>query len=94
MTSHSNKIDLKSCTVHEPATVANLVCGFDVLGMCLEQPYDIMEMKLLDEKKVIIISRDNYRLPSDPAQNTAGAPLFSIFEEIDLFVGFLLVITK
>ena len=94
MSFHSNKIDLKSCTVHAPATVANLVCGFDVLGMCLEQPYDIMEMKLLDEKKVIISSRDNYRLPSDPAQNTAGAPLLSILEEIDRSVGFELVITK
>ena len=94
MSSNLSKPDLKSCTVHAPGTVANLVCGFDVLGMCLEQPYDIMEMKLLNERKVIISSRDNYKLPTDPAQNTAGAPLLSILEEIDRSVGFELVITK
>ena len=36
-----------------PGTVANLVCGFDVLGMCLNEPNDLMEIKLLDEKKII-----------------------------------------
>lgn len=94
MSSNLNKSDLKSCTVHAPGTVANLVCGFDVLGMCLEQPYDIMEVKLLNEKKVIIHNRDQYKLPSDPAQNTAGAPLLSILEEMDKPVGFELAITK
>jgi homoserine kinase len=94
MSSYPNNTDLKSCTVYAPATVANLVCGFDVLGMCLEQPCDIMEMKLIREKKVILRSRDEFKLPSDPAQNTAGAPLLSILEEIDQPVGFELTITK
>ena len=34
-------------------TVANLVCGFDILGMCLNEPYDIMQVKLLDEPKLL-----------------------------------------
>lgn len=37
-------------TVKTPATIANLVCGFDVLGLCVENPYDIMDVHLLDEK--------------------------------------------
>ena len=41
---------MKEITVHAPATVANLVCGFDVLGLCLAEPYDIMHVRLLDEK--------------------------------------------
>jgi homoserine kinase len=61
----------KEITVHAPGTVANMVCGFDVLGMCLKEPYDIMQVKLLEEKKITIISKDGYKLPTDPAQNTA-----------------------
>ena len=40
--------------IYSPATVANIVCGFDVLGMCLAEPCDVMHLKLLPEKKVII----------------------------------------
>ena len=35
---------MKEITVHAPATVANMVCGFDVLGLCLAEPYDIMKL--------------------------------------------------
>jgi len=84
-----NEIVIKS-----PATVANLVCGFDVLGMCLNEPCDIMEVKLLDRKEVIIRSADGYNLPADPAQNTAGAPLLSILEETDQQIGFEVTINK
>lgn len=84
----------KQVTVHAPGTVANLVCGFDVLGMCLNAPYDIMEVRLLEEKKITIISKDGYKLPTDPAQNTAGAPLIEMLEEIDANIGFEVTIEK
>lgn len=51
------------CIVHCPATIANLVCGFDILGLALNTPYDIMEVKLLDEPIVIIHHRDNFKYP-------------------------------
>jgi homoserine kinase len=85
---------MKEIKIYCPATIANLVCGFDVLGMCLNEPNDIMHMKLLDEKKVIIHSKDGYKLPSDPAQNTAGAPLLAIIEELDQQIGFEITIEK
>ena len=85
---------MTSIKIKSPATVANLVCGFDVLGMCLHEPYDLMELTLLDEKKVLIHSDSGYELPADPAQNTAGAPLLSILEELDQPVGFELRIQK
>ncbi len=85
---------MKEIKIYCPATIANLVCGFDVLGMCLNEPNDIMYMKLLDEKKVIIHSKDGYKLPSDPAQNTAGAPLLAIIEELDQQIGFEIIIEK
>lgn len=85
---------MNSVKIKSPATVANLVCGFDVLGMCLHEPYDEMEVKLIDEKKIIIQSADGYPLPSDPAQNTAGAPLIEMLKSVDEEVGFEVLIKK
>lgn len=84
----------KKVTVHAPGTVANMVCGFDVLGMCLNAPFDIMEVRLLEEKKITIISKDGYQLPTDPAQNTAGAPLIEMLNEVDANIGFEVTIEK
>ena len=81
-------------TVNAPGTVANLVCGFDILGLCLQEPYDVMEVKLLEEKKVIIESLDGYPLPSDPKLNTAGAPLLEMLAEVDVPLGFHVTIRK
>ena len=80
--------------IHSPATVANLVCGFDVLGMALEAPGDRMEMRLLDEPRVVVTSRDGFPLPTDPAQNTAGAPLLAMIEEMGQPLGFEVIIDK
>jgi len=85
---------MKTVTVYAPATVANLVCGFDVLGLCLHEPYDVMQLTLLDERKVIIESADGYLLPSDPALNTAGAPLLEMLQELDKQIGFHVSIQK
>ncbi|HTI06914.1 MAG TPA: homoserine kinase [Puia sp.] len=81
-------------TIKAPATVANLVCGFDVLGMALDAPFDIMQVKLLDKPIVVITSRDGFPLPSDPALNTAGAPLLAMLEELDRPIGFEVIIDK
>ncbi|MEO5943420.1 MAG: homoserine kinase [Ferruginibacter sp.] len=81
-------------TIAAPGTIANLVCGFDVLGLCLNTPEDTMELKMIEEKKVIISSTDKYNLPTEPSKNTAGAPLLEILDEIDASFGFELVIHK
>jgi len=86
--------NVKTITIKAPATVANLVCGFDILGMCLEEPYDTMDVTLLDEKKIIIKSADGYCLPSDPKQNTAGAPLLEMMHSIPDNIGFAITIHK
>jgi homoserine kinase len=73
---------MKKVTVQCPGTVANLVCGFDILGMALNSPNDIMEVTLLDKPEVIITSKSGFRLPSNPAENTAGAPLLEMLAEL------------
>ncbi|MBB1282777.1 homoserine kinase [Flavisolibacter sp. BT320] len=85
---------MNAIKIKAPATVANLVCGFDILGMCLHNPYDIMEVQLLDRREVLIESADGYPLPKDPAQNTAGAPLLEMLKDIDDDLGFAVTIHK
>ncbi len=77
-----------------PATIANLVCGFDVLGLCLQQPNDVMTVKLVEEKHIILQSADGYDMPKDPKLNTAGAPLIEMMNEIDIDCGFEITIEK
>jgi homoserine kinase len=43
---------MQSISVHSPATVANLVCGFDILGLALEEPSDLIMAYLQIRKKM------------------------------------------
>jgi homoserine kinase len=82
------------CIIKCPATVANLVCGFDILGMALEEPYDIMKVKLIDEPKVIITNKDNFNLPTAADKNVAGVVFLSIMEQLNNQFGFEVEIEK
>lgn len=85
---------MKNVKVHCPATVANLVCGFDILGMALNEPYDVMGIKLLNEPQVIIINKDEFNLPTDPEKNVAGVVLLSVMEKMNDKIGFKVEIEK
>lgn len=85
---------MKKLTIKSPATVANLVCGFDILGMALNEPYDMMEFSLLEEPKVIIHNRDAFNLPTEPEKNVAGVVLLSIMERMENKLGFEVTIDK
>jgi homoserine kinase len=77
-----------------PATVANLVCGFDILGMALNDPFDLMQVKLTDTPEVIIRNKDKFNLPTDPEKNVAGVVLLSIIEKMNGNIGFEVEIEK
>jgi homoserine kinase len=81
-------------TIKSPGTVANLVCGFDILGLALNEPYDIMEVKLLDEPVVIIKNRDEFGLPTDPEKNVAGVVFLAVMERMNNRTGFEVVMEK
>lgn len=65
----------KSIKVFAPATVANVVCGFDVLGFAVNQPGDEVIMRLTDKPGVSLlkITGDEGRLPLNPDKNTVSA---------------------
>ncbi len=77
-----------------PATVSNVVCGFDCLGFALSDPYDEMTVRRIKERTVRIINHDDYGLPTDPARNVAGVALNALIAAADLEHGFEVEITK
>lgn len=85
---------MKQVKIKSPGTVANLVCGFDILGLALSEPCDIMELTLLDEPKVVIHNRDAFNLPTEPEKNVAGVVLLSIMEKSGNKFGFDLTVEK
>jgi homoserine kinase len=85
---------MKEIKVLAPATIANLVCGFDILGMALKEPYDEMTLAFKDEPGITIVHTDEFELPEEPEQNVSGVALQSLMEEYNKPVGFNLTIHK
>lgn len=61
--------------VSAPATIGNIACGFDVFGMAVDGPSDVVVARATRAPGVIIerITGDEGRIPVDPARNSAGA---------------------
>jgi homoserine kinase len=80
--------------VRAPATVANVVCGFDVLGFALEAPFDELILRRIDEPKIHIIHRDDFGIPTDPQKNVAGVALQAVLDRSPPGIGFEVEINK
>ena len=85
---------MKKIKVKVPATVANLVCGFDILGMALNDPFDEMELELTEEPVINIKHTDEYNLPEEPEKNVAGVALQALAEAYGKPIGFNLTVHK
>lgn len=93
------KSEMKEVKVTAPATIANLVCGFDILGMALKAPYDEMTLSLSDMPGIKIRHTDDYNLPESPENNVAGVALQALLEDpiaikLKQPIGFNLVVHK
>ena len=71
-------------TAFAPASVANLNCGFDILGLAINEPGDEVTASISKKKGVHItsIKGDNNRLPYNPKKNTAGVSILSLLKEL------------
>lgn len=85
---------MSEISVLAPATVANVVCGFDCLGFALDAPCDEMTVRLIDDKTVKIRHLDEFNLPLEPEKNIAGVALLAMLEQVRENVGFEVEITK
>lgn len=81
-------------SVLAPASVSNVVCGFDCLGFALSEPFDEMTVRKIDERTIRIINRDDYGLPTDPSKNVAGVALQAFLKSSGVDFGFEVEITK
>ena len=80
--------------VHAPATVSNVVCGFDCLGFALTSPFDTFDLRKIDERTIRIINQDDFDLPTDPTKNVAGVALQAMLDAADVDFGVELVSNK
>jgi homoserine kinase len=64
----------RQINVFAPATVANIACGFDILGFALYEPGDQVTLEIVDKPGVRIraIHGDTNQIPHDIHRNTAG----------------------
>lgn len=58
--------------IRVPATSANLGAGFDVFGIALETPFDIIDIEKNDRIEIVVLGRESKFVPVDPKKNTAG----------------------
>ncbi len=77
-----------------PASVSNVVCGFDCLGFALNEPCDEMTVRLTREKTVRVKHFDEYSLPTEAEKNVAGAALLSMLKATGENIGFEVEINK
>ena len=86
-----DSIQLKSC-----ATVANLSCGFDVLGLSINEPYDEITISKSNDKsvKLEILESIYDDIPSEVEKNTGGVPAKLILNDFKLDFGFHIKIKK
>ena len=80
--------------VFAPATVANLSCGFDVLGCCLDSVGDEMLVKKNKLNAVRITRISGQELPMDADKNVAGVAVKAMLKELNSDQGFDIEITK
>ncbi|KTG09358.1 homoserine kinase [Haloprofundus marisrubri] len=60
-------------TVRAPATSANLGSGFDVFGVALGRPADVVRVERADETTIDVTGTGSQYIPENPKKNTVGA---------------------
>jgi homoserine kinase len=78
----------KAINIFSPATVANVACGFDVLGFALNSPGDEISIALNDSGGIELHDETPYKLPLSPEKNVAAVALQSMLNALQSKQGF------
>ncbi len=80
---------MKSIKVFAPATVANVTCGYDILGFAVHEPGDEVLIKLTDSPGINIkeIHGDGGLLPKDAKKNTVSVAIKAFIDHLDIQPG-------
>ena len=77
-----------------PATVANVACGFDVLGFCLDSQGDEMVIRKTTKKGIKITHIEGFDLPYETEDNVAGVSALAMYNHLNPDCGFEIEIYK
>ncbi|MFQ3340790.1 MAG: homoserine kinase [Flavobacteriaceae bacterium] len=80
--------------IFAPGSVANVSCGFDVLGFCLDNVGDVMRVTKTETPGVTIGNITGQELPTDPLKNVASVAVLSLLETYKTPFGFRIDIDK
>jgi len=85
---------MEEIRIFAPATVANLSCGFDVLGACLDNVGDEMSIRKNDLNQIRITKITGQELPLETDKNVAGVAVKALLEKLGTNQGFDIEIHK
>ncbi|MFT5926026.1 MAG: homoserine kinase [Rubritalea sp.] len=85
---------MKEIRIFAPATVANVACGFDVLGFCLDTVGDEMVVRRVSKKGIVITKCVGYELPLELENNVAGVAAQAFINDFDPELGIEIEIYK
>ncbi len=85
---------MKEIKIFAPATLANLSCGFDVLGCCLDSVGDKMHIKKNNINEVRITRITGQVLPMVTQENVAGVAVLALLKSLNSTQGFDIEIDK
>ena len=86
----------KSIRVFASASIGNIGCGFDVLGMAIDNPGDEVLLTRNDSNKLIIkkIAGDDGKLSYDAKKNTVSVAIQALLQKLNLKQGFDIELIK
>ncbi len=75
-------VPVRLAAAYAPATVGNVICGFDVFGLALEEPGDRVTVRRTSAPGIHLsrITGDEGRLPTDPNRNSATVAIRKFLE--------------
>ena len=79
---------MKEIKIFAPATIANISCGFDVLGCCLDTIGDEMIIRKTPEKGVKITKIVGMNLPYETNNNVAGVAALALLNKLGNKIDF------
>jgi homoserine kinase len=87
---------MKSAKAFAPATVANVSCGFDILGFAIDAMGDTVELVIKDEPglSVVSIEGDEGRLPLEATKNTCAVAIQAMLDEMGVNPGIEIYLKK
>ena len=85
---------MKEITIFCPATIANISCGFDVLGLALDAVGDMMTVRKSEAKGIRITKIIGQDIPLETDKNVAGKAGMALLEKSDYQGGFEIEIDK